>query len=118
MAVPFWPNNDTSRKPAAAPPANCATQYAIAFTALILPPTSNPNVTAGLRWPPEIPPVAETITAIVNPCASATPSKPMPIPGSLLWIAPTPMKMSANVPMNSATHCLSNSWLILFFDRA
>ena len=42
---------------------------------------ASPNVTAGFRCPPEMPPVAETITAMANPWASATPSKPTPAPG-------------------------------------
>jgi hypothetical protein len=31
-----------------------------------------PSVTAGLKWPPEMWPTAETITAIARPCANAT----------------------------------------------
>ena len=33
--------------------------------------TRKPNVTAGLKWPPEMCPTAEAITPIASPCASA-----------------------------------------------
>jgi hypothetical protein len=48
-------------------------------------------------------PSADTITAIATPCAIATPISE----GSSIWCAatiePTPMKISVNVPTNSAT---------------
>ena len=52
---------------------------------------------AGLKTPPEMCPSAVTINAIARPCANATPTIPEPT-----ITAPTPMKMSAKVPMNSA----------------
>src|SRR6266545_708039 len=66
---------------------------------LILFPTSAPSVTAGLKCPPEIWPMAEIITASTQPCASAIPTKP-----ALIQMDPAPMKHSAKVPMASATH--------------
>ncbi len=69
--------------------------------------TQKPIVIAGLKWPPEMCPMAETMMAIARPCASAIPSRPMP--GSpearRNWFAqmePTPKKIKVNVPKNSA----------------
>ena len=56
-----------------------------------------PSVTAGLKWPPEMKPSAETNTAITSPCASAT-----SVSVRANAIEPAPTKMSANVPTNSA----------------
>ena len=59
---------------------------------------TNPSVTAGLKWPPEMCASAVTITAIASPCATATPISP-PEP---TMIAPPATKTSVKVPMNSA----------------
>ena len=62
--------------------------------------TRKAKVIAGLKWPPEMCPTAETMIAIARPCARATPTR------RLLWmktIEPMPTKISANVPTNSAT---------------
>ncbi len=78
--------------------ASWVTMYAAASTGAIRRVIRNPKVTAGLKWPPEMCPTAEAITAITSPCANATPTSPAPTA-----IAPTPMKIRANVPTNSAT---------------
>src|SRR6266508_1186503 len=57
----------------------------------------NPNVTAGLKCPPEMCPTAEAMTAITNPCANATPTRPEPV-----MIAPAPTNVSAKAPTSSA----------------
>ena len=44
-------------------------------------PAHRPNDTAGLRWPPEICPMAYAIVRTVNPNASETPAKPIPRAG-------------------------------------
>jgi hypothetical protein len=75
----------------------------------------NPRVIAGLKWPPERWPSAETITAMARPWANATATKPSPViwspppcanaaANSLpnVMIDPAPMKISVNVPTNSA----------------
>ena len=75
----------------------------------------NPNVIAGLKWPPEMWPTADTMTAIAKPCASAMPTSPSPVAVSAapcanaaaksfvkVRVAPAPMKMSVKAPMNSA----------------
>ena len=68
--------------------------------------TSSPVVTAGFKWPPDTFMNADTISARIRPCASATESSP---PGLFvccaIMIAPPPMKTSANVPTNSAMKC-------------
>jgi hypothetical protein len=59
-------------------------------------------VIAGLKWPPEMWPTAETMTAITSPFASATPTTPGSPLGAAAITAPAPTKMSANAPTNSA----------------
>src|SRR4051794_40324648 len=68
----------------------------------------NPNVTAGLKWAPEMWPTAETMTPIARPCASATPTS-VRLPGTPTTdaIAPQPTKTSVKVPTNSANARLS-----------
>ena len=81
-----------------------------------------PNVIAGLKCPPEMCPTADTITAIARPCANAIATRLRPdavspapwanaAPNSfvVVRIVPAPMKMSVNVPMNSATPRRSGS---------
>lgn len=43
---------------------------------VMLPPTANPNVTAGFKWPPEIFAATETPTNSANAWATATATKP------------------------------------------
>src|ERR1017187_6261599 len=62
------------------------------------PPHNTPKVTAGLRGAPELWRVAGTKTAMVKPWARAMAR--ISCPAAL--IAPIPMKISANVPINSA----------------
>src|SRR5712675_1725196 len=63
------------------------------------PAAARPTVTAGLMWQPLMSPNAAMNTMTVKPCANAT-------AGS--WLAPSavaapaPIKISENVPMNSA----------------
>src|ERR671937_1914794 len=65
------------------------------------PVTRKPKVTAGLKWPPEMWPTAETMTAIARPCAKAIPTiAPVAFPSAM--IDPAPAKMSVNAPTNSA----------------
>ena len=59
--------------------------------------TTKPSVTAGLKWPPEMNPTADTITAITSPWARA-----MSVSVRAKPIDPAPMKTRAKVPMNSA----------------
>ena len=61
--------------------------------------TTNPSVIAGLKWPPEMWPRFDTMIPIARPFASATATMSCP----LTMPAPPPMKISVNVPMNSAT---------------
>ena len=61
--------------------------------------TRKPNVTAGLKWPPEMCPTAEAITPIASPCASAITVR---FPPCVAMIEPAPTKISVNVPTNSA----------------
>src|SRR5256884_7551023 len=66
----------------------------------------SPVVTAGLMWPPEMFIVAEMITAIPTPCASATMSEvtaPAFGPASaVVTTLPAPRKTNNSVPTNSA----------------
>src|SRR5712691_95511 len=91
--------------------------------------TRKPSVIAGLKWPPEMCPTADTITAIAKPFASATPvSVKPPRDGSCCgsgenatttaMIEPAPAKTSANVPTNSAMPRRSGSWSIAANVRA
>ena len=69
---------------------------------------ASPSDTAGLKWPPEICPSANTPVSTVSPKASATPANPMPIwtPLDRNFAAstalPQPPKTSQKVPRNSA----------------
>src|SRR5438876_1475516 len=62
-----------------------------------------PNVIAGLKWPPEMCPSAETMIAIVTPWATATPIRDGSWIAAAVTIEPAPMNVSANAPTNSAT---------------
>ena len=56
-----------------------------------------------MRWPPEMAPVALAMTAIVRPWARAMATRPgWSLPRLAPAMAPTPTKMSAKVPTNSA----------------
>src|SRR5215467_4781580 len=59
---------------------------------------------AGLRWQPEMCPMAKAMVKTVSPNAKATPIKPMPTAGNAPanTAAPHPPKTSQNVPKNSA----------------
>src|SRR5579864_164764 len=59
---------------------------------------------AGLRWQPEMCPMAKAMVRTVSPKANATPAKPMPTAGNpaASTAAPHPPKTSQNVPKNSA----------------
>ncbi len=57
---------------------------------------------AGLKAPPDRWAICETITAITNPCASATPTRSS-CPLRYKMTEPAPKKISANVPTPSAT---------------
>jgi hypothetical protein len=57
-----------------------------------------------LKWPPEMCPTAEAITAIASPWASPIAVR---LPPAVAMIEPTPTKMSVKVPTNSAVP----SWL-------
>ena len=76
---------------------NCVIQYVIASGVEMRRVSTKPNVIAGLKWPPEMKPNAETKTAITRPCASAT-----SVRVRAKATEPAPTKISANVPMNSA----------------
>ena len=68
------------------------------------PPAQSPTVTAGLRWQPEMCPMAKAIVSTVRPKASETPAKPIPSSGKAAasTALPQPPSTSQNVPMNSA----------------
>src|SRR5438132_13269855 len=80
--------------------------YCAASRPSILFAIHNPVVTAGLMWPPEMFIVAETITAIPTPCASATTSEvTAPAFGPATAAAttlPAPTTTNDSVPTNSA----------------
>src|SRR6188768_4053845 len=60
--------------------------------------------TAGLRWQPEMCPMANAIVRTVRPNASDTPSSPIPTSGKAAasTALPQPPRTSQKVPMNSA----------------
>ncbi len=62
--------------------------------------------TAGLRWQPEMWPIAKAIVRTVRPKASETPSRPMPTSGNAAasTALPQPPSTSQNVPKNSAKY--------------
>src|SRR5436190_19557262 len=64
------------------------------------PATTSPTDTAGLRWQPEIGPIAYAIVRTVKPKASETPSQPTWPPASTA--VPHPPSTSQNVPIASA----------------
>ena len=68
----------------------------------IFPVTQRATWIAGLKTPPDRWAICETITAITNPCASATPTRSS-CPLRYKMTEPAPKKISANVPTNSAT---------------
>ena len=85
------------------PPISCATQYGITAAIGNLRPTASPNVTAGLKWPPEIWPKAAIIRPSPRPKPAATPADAIE-PGRLTDAAMPlkPMKKNPNVPTTSA----------------
>ena len=75
----------------------------------------NPSVIAGLKWPPEMWPTADTITAIARPCANAIPTSASPDAVSeapcanaaaksfvKVRTAPAPANVNVKAPTNSA----------------
>src|SRR5579883_2517855 len=85
-------------------PASWATTKARAGARDIRRPARNPKVTAGLKWPPDTAPRAETMTPMARPWARAIPRRPTP--PRVAWsttIAPAPAKMRVKVPMTSAS---------------
>src|ERR1700693_6138922 len=67
-------------------------------------PTSNPRLTAGFKWQPEMWPMANAMVRTVSPKASATPANLMPSVGNpaASTAAPHPPKTSQKVRKNSA----------------
>src|SRR6185312_10609218 len=94
----------------AIPPTNCAPQYPAASLSDIRPERTNPSVTAGLTFAPEIGPSVYASTSSTKPNARAVPTTPAAIelPASLkpkLSVAtPTPTITSTAVPSASATN--------------
>ena len=68
---------------------------------------------AGLKTPPEIWAMIETMIAIASPCARAIATRS---PFRVMMIAPAPKKISAKVPMNSATAALPRFSTLLLLD--
>src|SRR6266550_554295 len=81
------------------PPIACAIQYVGTRDHGCLPAIASPNVVAGLKWPPESPPKAETATESPRPCASAMATRLSP---PVAMIAPAPTKKNRKVPATSA----------------
>ncbi len=101
----------------ASPPTTWARTYGSRSLRLKRPATTSPAETAGLRWHPEMWPIAYAIVSTVRPKASETPTRLIPMLKSVPCnLAPTtaartalphPPKTSQNVPMNSAAQrCL------------
>ena len=65
-----------------------------------MPVTHSAIWIAGLKTPPEMWAMIETMIAIARPWASAIATRSCP---PVMMIAPAPKKISAKVPMNSAT---------------
>ena len=85
-------------------PPSWAITYQTALADSILPATQALMVTAGLKWPPEMWPKLDTMTASTRPWARATPrSEDAPAPA--ITTDPAPMNTRAIVPITSATTC-------------
>src|SRR5438874_5372623 len=80
-------------------PTACAIQYVGTRGQGCLPAIASPKVVAGLKWPPESPPKAETATESPSPCASAMATRLSP---PVAMIAPAPTKKNRKVPATSA----------------
>src|SRR5436190_16525501 len=63
-------------------------------------PAHKPSVTAGLRWQPEMWPMAYAMVSRVRPNASEMPTLPAAEPASTA--VPQPPRTSHSVPINSA----------------
>src|SRR3569623_3478158 len=65
---------------------------------------ARPSDTAGLKWPPEMPPTAYAMVSTARPAAKPTPMKPTPTVGNPAAIiaVPSTAKQSQKVPKNSA----------------
>src|SRR5262249_53128814 len=81
-------------------------------------PTHRPTETAGLRWQPEMCPMANAIVNTVRPKANATPSNPMPTLGNAAasTALPHPPRTSQNVPKNSAPSFLPSDMYASFTE--
>ncbi len=75
------------------------------------PPDQRPRGTAGLRWQPDICPIANAMVNTVKPNAKETPSNPMPTfeKEAARTALPQPPNTSQNVPINSAPNFFDNS---------
>src|SRR6266571_8275233 len=80
-------------------PTACANQYVGTRDQGCLPAIASPKVVAGLKWPPESTPKAETATESPRPCASAMATRLSP---PVAMIAPAPTKKNRKVPATSA----------------
>src|SRR5215510_535433 len=103
-ALPLAMRNSTP--PATTAPRTWATMYGASFCAGNRPLAHNPMETAGLRWQPEMCPMANAIVSTVRPKARDTPSSPMPTPGNAAdrTALPHPPRTNQNVPTNSAEY--------------
>src|SRR5438876_704299 len=99
VGVPLLPQRKTAIKAAITPAAICAIQYGITSLTGHLPRRKTASVTAGLRCPPEMCPVAKTMTMSEAPIASGamTPAAPG------MTVQPT-VRTRKNVPINSAIY--------------
>src|SRR5919201_886574 len=84
------------------PPTSWATQYVGTRGHGWRPAIASPNVTAGLKCPPDSAPNAEIAMARAMPCANAMGSRPVPLITLSVRMAPAPMKKNQNVPQASA----------------
>src|SRR5437870_8644388 len=69
---------------------------------------ASPKVVAGLKWPPESTPKAETATERPRPCASAMATRLSP---PVAMIAPAPTKKNRKVPATSARR--ARTWPVI-----
>jgi hypothetical protein len=90
-------STQATRSAASTAPPNCMIQYHPASLGEIRRVSRKPSVTAGLKKPPEMNPIAETMTPITRPLARAR-----SVAVRAYAAPPQAMKINANVPMNSA----------------
>ena len=70
-------------KQATVDPSNCAIQYEMLLSSVMLPPIKAPKVTAGLTWPPEMFAPIETATKSAYACDIAAAISPDAVCGPL-----------------------------------